>query len=78
MHVVSNLVHVLNVQQTLLHLVPHFENNGTETTEPCRFYLVPHFDICSLGVTVSCEFMLCGIPQNMVWPVPFAQLNEFF
>jgi len=66
-----------NVHQTLLHLVPHFEN-GREATEPCRFHLVPLFKICSLGVTVSCEFIFCGIPQNMVWPVPFAQLNEFF
>jgi hypothetical protein len=55
-----------NVDQTLLHLVPHFEN-GREATEPCRFHLV----------TVSCEFMFYGTPQNMVWPVPFAQLNEF-
>jgi len=65
-----------NVHQTLLHLVPHFEN-GREATEPCRFHLVPLLKICSLGVTVSCEFIFCGAPQNMVWPVPFAQLNEF-
>jgi hypothetical protein len=76
MHVVSIWSHVSNVHQALLHLVPHSEN-GTKTTEPYRFYLVPHFDIYSLGVTVSCEFMLCGIPQNTLWPVPFAQLNEF-